>query len=116
MPGVADRYSGLTWSSVGSSASLGTSNTAGEPTAPFSTGGCWVAVQRRVISFGAYYGSVSRAIPGAGRELALELNYQLVVRRWFTVTPDLQYISRPGGTSSSLPSATLLGVQLLLVF
>jgi len=81
-----------------------------------SAEGPFRARERDVISFGAYYGSVSRAIPGAGRELALELNYQLVVRRWFTVTPDLQYISRPGGTSSSLPSATLLGVQLLLVF
>jgi carbohydrate-selective porin OprB len=69
-----------------------------------------------IASFGAYYGSVSHSIAGAARELAIELNYQYVMRRWITVTPDAQYISRPGGTASSLPSAMLLGVQAAIVF
>jgi len=84
--------------------------------AGLSATGLFADRARDVMSLGAYYGSVSRWIPGASREVALELNYQWTVRRWFTVTPDLQYISRPGGTPSSLPSATLLGVQLALVF
>ena len=78
--------------------------------------GPFAARARDIMSFGAYYGSVSRQVPGASRELALELNYQFFLRGWLSVTPDLQYISRPGGTTASLPDAMLLGVQLAIVF
>jgi carbohydrate-selective porin OprB len=69
-----------------------------------------------IASLGIFYGAVSRQIPGASRELAIELNYQLAVTGWFTVMPDIQVISRPGGTSASLQRATLLGVHLSVVF
>jgi len=72
--------------------------------------------RRDVASLGVYYGGVSRHFPGASREFALELNYQVAIRRWLSITPDVQYISRPGGTSASLADVTVFGAQVALVF
>jgi carbohydrate-selective porin OprB len=44
-----------------------------------------------------------------------EANYQIIVKRWLSVTPDLQYIIRPSG-SSTIGNAFVLGTQLAMNF
>jgi carbohydrate-selective porin OprB len=43
----------------------------------------------------------------------LEANDQITATRWLSVTPDLQYIIRPSGSSAS-SNAVVVGVQLVL--
>ena len=66
-----------------------------------------------IASAGIIYGTFSHAIPRTTAETVLEANYQITVTRWLSVTPDLQYIIRPSG-SSAISNAFVLGVQLAM--
>jgi porin len=48
-------------------------------------------------------------------EMDIELNYRAQVAPWFTLMPNLQYVVRPGGLSST-PSAFVLGLQAAVAF
>lgn len=67
-----------------------------------------------VASAGWIYGDVSNFIPGATAENVLELNYKFVYRRFLAITPDFQYIWKPGGYDG--PGVTVLGVQMSITF
>ena len=66
-----------------------------------------------VASVGVIAGTFSRDIPQTTTETVLEANYQITVSGWLSVTPDLQYIIRPSG-SSAISNALVVGVQLAL--
>ena len=66
-----------------------------------------------VASVGVIAGMFSHYIPRTTTETVLEVNYQVTVTGWLSVTPDLQYIIRPSG-SSAISNAFVLGVQLVL--
>jgi porin len=66
-----------------------------------------------IVSAGIICGLFSHAIPRTPAETVLEANYQITVTRWLSVTPDLQYIIRPSG-SSAISNALVLGVQLAM--
>jgi porin len=68
-----------------------------------------------IISVGVISGIFSRHIPRTTAETVIEMNYQITLRRWFSVTPDLQYVIRPSGTSS-IGNAFVLGAQTTIVF
>jgi porin len=68
-----------------------------------------------IASAGVIAGTFSHAIPRTTAETVLEANYQITVKRWLSVTPDLQYIIRPSG-SSAISNAFVLGVQLATNF
>src|SRR5262249_8000842 len=77
-----------------------------------------------VAAFGVVYGRFSSELRRSQRlqrqtgvaaaiqyyEVALEWTYAIQVARWLSVQPDVQYIIRPGG-SSSIPNALVLGTQ-----
>jgi carbohydrate-selective porin OprB len=46
-------------------------------------------------------------------ETVLEAHYQITATRWLSVTPNLQYIIRPSG-SSAISNAVVVGVQLAM--
>jgi len=60
-------------------------------------------------------GILSRYIPRTTAEAVIELNYKIAMRRWFSISPDLQYVIRPSG-SSAVGNAFVLGVQMNVVF
>ena len=66
-----------------------------------------------IASVGVIAGMFSHFIPQTTAETVLEANYQITVTRWLSVTPDLQYIIRPSG-SSAISNAVVLGVQLAM--
>jgi porin len=66
-----------------------------------------------IASAGVIAGMFSHFIPQTTAETVLEANYQITVTRWLSVTPDLQYIIRPSG-SSAISNAVILGVQLAM--
>jgi carbohydrate-selective porin OprB len=45
----------------------------------------------------------------------IEANYQITVKRWLSITPDVQYIIRPSG-SSAIGNALVLGTQVAITF
>jgi carbohydrate-selective porin OprB len=45
----------------------------------------------------------------------IELNYQITLNRWLSITPDMQYVIRPSGSSAN-KNAFVLGTQLAIVF
>jgi carbohydrate-selective porin OprB len=51
----------------------------------------------------------------ATAETAIEINYQITFKKWFSITPDLQYVIRPAG-STAIGNAFLLGAQTSIVF
>jgi len=65
-----------------------------------------------VLSLGASYGRISPAFPGVTGETVLELNYLYNVTGWLGVTPDFQYVWRPGGLP--VVGAAVAGLQLVL--
>ncbi|MGB7950145.1 MAG: carbohydrate porin, partial [Candidatus Binatia bacterium] len=76
------------------------------------------AIPRRdddIASFGVIYGAFSRYVPRASAETVIETNYQVTLTNWLSVTPDLQYVIRPNG-SSAIKNALVLGAQLQIVF
>jgi porin len=68
-----------------------------------------------IVSFGVISGIFSRFIPRTTAETVIETNYQITLKRWFSITPDLQYVIRPGG-SSAVDNAFVLGAQTTIVF
>jgi porin len=68
-----------------------------------------------IASAAVIYGSFSRYIPRTTAETVIEMNYQITVNGWLSITPDLQYVIRPGG-SSAIKNALVLGTQVAIVF
>jgi porin len=61
------------------------------------------------------YGTFSRYIPRTTAETVIEINYQITFSRWLSITPDIQYVIRPSG-SSAIKNALVLGTQVAVVF
>lgn len=70
---------------------------------------------RDIASAAVIYGSFSRYIPRTTAETVIEVNYQITLHRWLSITPDIQYVIRPSG-SSAIKNAFLLGTQAAIVF
>jgi porin len=68
-----------------------------------------------VASMGVIAGTFSHYIPRTTAETVIEANYQITFNRWFSVTPDMQYVIRPSG-SSAIGNALVLGAQLVIHF
>jgi carbohydrate-selective porin OprB len=68
-----------------------------------------------IVSVGVISGIFSRYIPRTTAETVIEMNYQITLKRWFSITPDLQYVIRPSG-SSAVGNAFSLGAQTTIVF
>jgi porin len=68
-----------------------------------------------IAAAGVIYGSFSRYIPRTTAETVIEINYQITLTRWLSITPDLQYVIRPSG-SSAIKNALVLGTQVAIVF
>ena len=66
------------------------------------------------ISAGWIYGQISNYVPDTTAEQVLEVNYRWLYRRFLVVTPDFQYIWKPGGYS--VPGVAVAGVQLSVTF
>ena len=76
------------------------------------------AIPRRdddIAAAGVIYGSFSRYIPRTTAETVIEINYQITLTRWLSITPDMQYVIRPSG-SSAIKNALVLGTQVAIVF
>jgi porin len=65
-----------------------------------------------VLAVGWSFGRVSPAIPSVSGETLLEVNYTYNVASWLSVTPDFQYIWRPGGYY--VLGAAVAGVQVVV--
>ncbi len=72
------------------------------------------ARKRDVVSAGWIYGRVSNFIPGTTAEQVLEVNYQWKYRSVLVVTPDFQYIWKPGGYNA--PGIAVAGIQAAVTF
>jgi porin len=68
-----------------------------------------------IAAAGGMDGRFSHAIPRTTAETVLEANDQITFNGWLSVSPDLQYIIRPSG-SSAISNAFVLGVQLAMHF
>jgi porin len=68
-----------------------------------------------IVSAGIIYGTFSRSIPRTTGETMIEVNYQIALNRWLSITPDIQYVIRPGG-SSAVGNAFVLGAQATINF
>jgi porin len=68
-----------------------------------------------IAAAGAIYGTFSRHIPRTTAETVIEVNYQITLNRWLSITPDMQYVIRPSG-NSAIKNAFVLGTQLAIVF
>jgi len=76
------------------------------------------AIPRRdddIASAGVIYGTFSRYIPRTTAETVIEANYQVTLTNWLSITPDIQYVIRPSG-SSAIGNALVLGTQLTISF
>ena len=76
------------------------------------------AIPRRdddIASAGVIYGSFSRYIPRTTAETVIEANYQVSLTSWLSITPDVQYVIRPSG-SSAIKNALVLGTQVAIIF
>ncbi len=68
-----------------------------------------------IAAAGVIYGTFSRYIPRTTAETLIEMNYQVTFNRWLSITPDVQYVIRPSGTSA-IKNAFVLGTQMAIVF
>ena len=68
-----------------------------------------------VVAMGGIHGSFSQHIPHTTAETVLEANYQITLYRWLSITPDMQYIIRPSG-SSAIGNAFVIGTQVAMNF
>ena len=76
------------------------------------------AIPRRdndITSVGVIYGTFSRYVPRTTAETVIEANYQVTLTNWLSITPDLQYVIKPNG-SSAIKNALVLGAQVQIVF
>jgi porin len=68
-----------------------------------------------IASAGVIWGTFSRYIPRTTAETVIEANYQIALTGWLSITPDIQYVIRPSG-SSAIKNAFVLGTQVAIVF
>jgi porin len=68
-----------------------------------------------IAATGVIYGTFSRHIPRTTSETVIEINYQITLTRWLSITPDMQYVIKPSG-SGAIKNALVLGTQLAIVF
>jgi porin len=68
-----------------------------------------------IASAAVIYGAFSRYVPRTTGETVIEVNYQITLKGWLSITPDLQYVIRPSG-SSAIKNALVLGTQMAIVF
>jgi porin len=68
-----------------------------------------------IASAAVIHGTFSRYISRTTAETVIEVNYQITLNGWLSITPDLQYVIRPSG-SSAIKNALVLGTQLAIVF
>ena len=68
-----------------------------------------------ITSVGVIYGTFSRYVPRTTAETVIEANYQVTLTNWLSITPDLQYVIKPNG-SSAIKNALVLGAQVQIVF
>jgi porin len=76
------------------------------------------AIPRRdndITSVGVIYGTFSRYIPRTTAETVIEANYQVTLTNWLSITPDIQYVISPNG-SSAIKNALVIGTQLAIIF
>jgi porin len=67
------------------------------------------------VSAGLIYGSFSRFIPHTTAETVIEVNYQITLKRWLSIMPDMQYVIRPSG-NSAIRNAFVLGTEVTISF
>jgi len=70
------------------------------------------------MAYGKYSSDLAKSQRRAGKEAqnfetVIELNYWIQVNKWFTITPDLQYVIHPSGLN--IPNAFCLGAQIGIV-
>ena len=69
-----------------------------------------------IAAVGVIYRSSSAVTSHAqATETVLEINYQITFNRWLSITPDVQYVIRPNG-SSAIRNAFVLGTQVAINF
>jgi len=75
-----------------------------------------------VLGIGVVYARISRDFARTqpdralwGHETVLELTYKIVVTKWWSLQPDLQYVVHPGG-STATPNAVVVGFRVDLLF
>jgi carbohydrate-selective porin OprB len=68
-----------------------------------------------IVAVGGIHGIFSQHIPHTTAETVLEANYQITIYRWLSITPDMQYIIRPSG-SSAISNAFVIGTQVAMNF
>jgi len=68
-----------------------------------------------IASAGVIYGTFSRYIPRTTAETVIEVNYQITLNGWLSITPDIQYVIRPSG-SRAIGNAFVLGTQVAIIF
>ena len=66
---------------------------------------------RDVTAFCVILGKFSDELDDNGIETVLEINHRFQVGRWFYITPDIQYVINPNG-SSDIDDALVLGVEI----
>jgi porin len=71
-----------------------------------------------ITSVGWLYGKMSRYISNTTAEQVIEVNYQITLKNWLSITPDFQYILNPGGYvgPSGIPNAAVFGAQVSITF
>jgi porin len=77
--------------------------------------GLFPARARDVASLGVVSGILSRHVPATSAETVIEANYQATLSRGISITPDVQYIIKPSG-SSRIKNAVVLGLQVAVSF
>jgi porin len=68
-----------------------------------------------IVSMGVTYGSFSADIPQSSSEMVIEADYAVALTPWLVITPDIQYVIHPSG-SSNVRNALVLGAQLAVTF
>jgi porin len=68
-----------------------------------------------ITSAGVIYGAFSHFIPGTTAETVIEVNYQITLNRWLSITPDMQYVIKPSG-NAAIGNAFVLGAQVAINF
>ncbi len=114
--GAQDSYKGLTvWGEAALSPKQGVSSMPYFLGGGLSYQGLVPGRGNDIVSLGVIYGSFSRYIPQTSGEGVIEADYRIAYTPWFSLTPDLQYVMKPGG-SNNIHNAVVLGTQLSITF
>jgi porin len=89
-------------------------------TLPFAAGGlvCRGLFRGRgddTTNFGVYHGWFSDDLPDQTFETVVEVNHRFQLAPWLYVTPDFQYVFRPGGGDAE-PDAAVFGSEIGIDF